>query len=97
VNKERPSAERLADLIGNLVDPVFPPKSVVVSYAGAGAVLYKGHIAENLPPGALDTLLPATATIAPEPYRAEVNHVVMLPSFLAGQDKVTIEVKPVLR
>lgn len=97
VSKERPAAERLSDLIANLVDPVFSPKSVVVSYAGAGAVTFKGHVAQNLPPGALDTMLPMTATVAPEPYRAEVNHVVTLPNYMSGQDKVTIDVKPVLR
>jgi hypothetical protein len=97
VDKERPSAENLTDLIGNLVDPVFPPKSIVVSYPGAQAVLYKGHIAENLPPGAIDAIRPATATIAPEQYRAEVDTVISLPSFMVGTDRVTVDVKSVLR
>jgi hypothetical protein len=59
--------------------------------------LYKGHVAENLPPGVLDTLLPASGTVAPEPYRAEVTQVVPLDVFMNGQDKVTVSVKPVLR
>jgi hypothetical protein len=97
VDKERPPAENLADLIANMVDPVFPPKSVVVSYSGENAVLYKGHVAQNLPPGAFDSIRPVSATIAPEAYRAEIHKVATLPSFMTGQDRVTVQVKPVLR
>jgi hypothetical protein len=97
VDKERPAAETLADLVSNLVDPVFPPKSIVVSYPGANAVTFKGHVAENLPPGAFDSIRPTTATIAPEAYRGDVHQVTALGSFMTGQDRVTIDVKPVLR
>jgi hypothetical protein len=97
VDKERPAAETLADLVSNLVDPVFPPKSMVVSYPGANAVTFKGHVAENLPPGAFDSIRPTTATIAPEAYRGDVHQVIALGSFMTGQDRVTIDVKPVLR
>lgn len=97
VDKERPAAENLSDLISNLVDPIFPPKSIVISYSGENAVAFKGHVAENLPPGAFDAIRPTSATVAPEAYRAEVNHVVPLTNFMTGQDRVTVEVKPVLR
>jgi hypothetical protein len=97
VDKERPAAETLTDLISNLVDPVFPSKSVVVSYAGANAVTFKGHVAENLPPGAFDSIRPTSATIAPDAYRADVHQVTPLGSFMTGQDHVTIDVKAVLR
>jgi hypothetical protein len=97
VDKERPAAENLTDLVSNLVDPVFPPRSVVVSYPGENAVTFKGRVAENLPPGAFDALRPLTATVAPDAYRAEAHQVVMLPDFMTGQDRVTVEVKPVLR
>jgi hypothetical protein len=97
VDKERAPAENLADLVSNLVDPIFPPKSLVVAYAGENAVLFKGHVAENLPPGAFDSIRPTTATVAPEPYRAEVHLVTPMPTFVTGQDRVTIDVKPVLR
>lgn len=97
VDKERPPAENLADLIANMVDPVFPPKSVVISYSGENAVLYRGHIAQDLPPGAFDSIRPVSATVAPEAYRAEVHQVATLPAFMTGQDRVTIQVKPVLR
>ena len=97
VDKERPAAETLSDLISNLVDPVFPPRSIVVSYPGENAVTFKGHVAENLPPGAFDSIRPLSATVAPDAYRAEAHQVVMLPDFMTGQDRVTVEVKPVLR
>jgi hypothetical protein len=97
VDKERAAAETLSDLVSNLVDPVFPPKSVVVSYAGANAVTFKGHVAENLPPGAFDSIRPVAATVAPEAYKAEVHQVTMLQDFMTGQDRVTVDVKAVLR
>ncbi|HEX4335450.1 MAG TPA: hypothetical protein VH062_06020 [Polyangiaceae bacterium] len=97
VDKERPAAETLTDLISNLVDPVFPPRSIVVSYPGENAVTFKGHVAENLPPGAFDSIRPLSATVAPDAYRAEAHQVIMLPEFMTGQDRVSVEVKPVLR
>lgn len=97
VDKERPTAENLGDLITNLVDPVFPPKSVVVSYAGANAVTFKGHVAVNLPPGAFDSIRPTGATVAPDPFRSEVHHVTALSDFMTGQDRITVDVRPVLR
>jgi hypothetical protein len=97
VDKERPAAETLSDLISNLVDPVFPPRSIVVSYPGENAVTFKGHVAQNLPPGAFDSIRPLSATVAPDAYRAEEHKVIMLPEFMTGQDRVTVEVKPVLR
>jgi hypothetical protein len=97
VDKERPAAETLTDLISNLVDPVFPPRSIVVSYPGENAVTFRGHVAENLPPGAFDSIRPLSATVAPDAYRAEAHQVIMLPEFMTGQDRVSVEVKPVLR
>jgi hypothetical protein len=97
VDKERPGAETLTDLVSNLVDPVFPPRSIVVSYPGENAVTFKGRVAQNLPPGAFDSIRPLTATVAPDAFRAEAHQVTMLPDFMTGQDRVTVEVKPVLR
>ncbi|HEX3594051.1 MAG TPA: SpoIVB peptidase S55 domain-containing protein, partial [Polyangiaceae bacterium] len=97
VDKERPAAETLTDLISNLVDPVFPPRSIVVSYPGENAVTFRGHVAENLPPGAFDSIRPLSATVAPDAYRAEAHQVIMLPEFMTGQDRVSVDVKPVLR
>jgi hypothetical protein len=97
VDKERPAAETLTDLVSNLVDPVFPPRSIVVSYPGENAVTFKGRVAQNLPPGAFDSIRPVSATVAPDAFRAEAHRVTMLPEFMTGQDRVTVEVKPVLR
>jgi hypothetical protein len=97
VDKERPAAETLTDLVSNLVDPVFPPRSIVVSYPGENAVTFKGRVAENLPPGAFDSIRPLTATVAPDAYRAEAHQVIPMSEFMTGQDRVTVDVKPVLR
>ncbi|MBM4362523.1 MAG: hypothetical protein FJ104_07565, partial [Deltaproteobacteria bacterium] len=97
VTKERPAAERLSDLIANLADPVYPPKSLVVSYPASPGVSFRGKVADNLPAGALDSIRPETASVAPETHRSEVRHVFALPSFLNGQDRVSLAVKPVLR
>ncbi|MEZ4219509.1 MAG: SpoIVB peptidase S55 domain-containing protein [Polyangiaceae bacterium] len=96
--KERADAENLGELIRNLEDATYPIKSVVVAYAtGDGAVSYKGRVAKNLPPGALDTLRPTTASVAPESFKNEARHAVSLGQFMVGTDRVQIDVKPVLR
>jgi hypothetical protein len=97
VDREKADPENLRDLVYNLKDPIYPPKSVVVSYSYGSAVSFKGQVAKNLPPGALDTIQPESATVAPVPFKSEIRHVTMLPEFMTGQDSVTVDVKPVLR
>ncbi|HMJ12400.1 MAG TPA: SpoIVB peptidase S55 domain-containing protein [Polyangiaceae bacterium] len=90
--------DTLAELVRNLENPVYPPKSVVVSYsAPAGAVSYRGHVAKNLPPGAMDSIRPTTSSVAPEAFQPMVRHVVPLSDFMVGQDRVSVSVRPVLR
>ncbi len=90
--------DTLAELVRNLENPVFPPKSIVVSYnAPAGAVSYRGHVAKNLPPGAMDSIRPTTSSVAPEAFQPMARHVVPLQDFLVGQDRVSVTVRPVLR
>lgn len=98
--EERDVAEpdTLAELVRNLEDPVYPPKSIVVSYnASAGAVSYRGHVAKNLPPGAMDSIRPTTSSVAPEAFQPMARHVVPLQDFLVGQDRVSVTIRPVLR
>ena len=98
VNKEKAAPDSFRSLVENLEDPIYPPKSVVVSYSsGAAAVSYKGHVVRNLPPGAFDTIRPTTSSVAPAPFRSQVRHVVLLDEFMTGQDKVSVTIKPVLR
>lgn len=98
VRKERADAENLSAMIRNFEDPTHPVKSVVVSFnTNSGAVAFRGHVAKNLPPGALDTIRPTTASVAPEAFRTEARHVVPLGEFMVGSDRVEVNVKPILR
>jgi hypothetical protein len=90
--------ETLDAFIANLVNPTYPPKSLVISYlTGSGAVAFKGHVATNLPPGALDSLRPTSSSVAPDAFKSELRQVIALDEYLTGEDKVTVTVKPVLR
>jgi hypothetical protein len=71
---------------------------VVVTYdSGDDAVAYRGVVADNIPPGALDLITPTTSSVFPRPFRSTVRRVVPLPVFLVGSDTVQVSVKPVLR
>jgi hypothetical protein len=98
VYKEKPDPENLKQLFENLRDPIYPPKSIVVSYsAQSGGIAFQGHVARNLPPGAIDALRPTSTSIGPDAFGTEVRHVVPLDDFMIGRDGVSIETKKVLR
>jgi hypothetical protein len=90
--------ENVGELVRSLENPVYPSKSVVISFAaGDAAVSYRGHVAKNLPPGALDALRPTTSSVAPEAFQSDTRHVVTLPQFMMGRDKVSVTIKQDLR
>lgn len=92
--RDRADPENLSMLIANLRDPVYPAKSIVVSYANkTGSVAYRSHVAQNLPPGAIDALQPTTTSIAPEAFRTEVRHVFPIEQFVVGRDSASVEIK----
>jgi hypothetical protein len=96
--REKAPPNTLAELVRNLENPVFPPKTVVVSYSGGdGGLAHNGKIATSLPPGALDVLRPTTTSIAPEAFQTTTRQVVSLDRFLIGRDRVTVTIRPVLR
>lgn len=96
--RDQPAPDTLADLIKNLENPVYPAKSVVVSYnTGDAGVTFKGRVARDLPPGALDAIRPATSSVAPETFATTTRVVVDLPEFMVGRDRVSVTVRPVLR
>jgi hypothetical protein len=96
--RDRPEPENVSELVKVLVDPFYPPKSLVVTYdSGADTVAYKGRVATELPPGAVDLINPTTSSVFPSPYGSVVRYVVPLDEFLVGQDTVTVTVKPILR
>lgn len=96
--KTKASPNKLSELIKNFEDPIYPPKSLVVSYSGkSGGVTYKGMIAEDLPAGAMDMIRPTQSSVAPESFAPIVRHVVPLPLFMVGGDRVSVIVRPVVR
>jgi len=97
VEHEQPEPENLDDFIRNLEQPLYPPKSVVVSYAAGSGVAFKGRVADHLPAGALDSIVQQTSSHSPQAFRSERRHVTELPMFLVGSASVTVRVRPVLR
>ncbi|MBN1612132.1 MAG: hypothetical protein JW940_36205 [Polyangiaceae bacterium] len=96
--RDRPEPENVSELVKVLVDPFYPAKSLVVTYdSGAGSVAYKGQVARELPPGAVDLINATTSSVFPAPFSSVVRHVVPLDEFMVGQDTVTVTVKPILR
>ncbi len=96
--REKASPNTLAELIKNLENPVYPPKTVIVSYTdGDAGLAYNGKVATSLPPGALDALRPTTSSIAPETFQTTTREVVPIDQFLIGRDRVTVTIRPVLR
>jgi hypothetical protein len=96
--REAAPPDTLAAMIRNLENQAFPPKSAVVTYStGSPAVSFRGRVAKNLPPGALDALRPTTSSVAPDAFQSNSRLVVPLSDFMVGRDKVTFRVRPVLR
>jgi hypothetical protein len=96
--RDQAAPDTLAEMIKNFVDPVYPAKSAVITFGtGDAAVSFRGHIAHDLPPGALDEIRPETSSIAPESFSTTTRVVVDLPEFMVGRDRVSVTVRPVLR
>ncbi|HTM46341.1 MAG TPA: SpoIVB peptidase S55 domain-containing protein [Polyangiaceae bacterium] len=96
VQRAHASPDSLAQTVENLQNPTYPPKSVVLSYVSGDGLAFKGRIAEDLPPGVMETMRPTTSTVAPEPYRSQTDQVVPLDDFVVGGDSVTVQVKSAL-
>jgi hypothetical protein len=97
VEREKPEPENLSEFISNLEQPIYPPRSIVVSYRSGEGVAFKGRVAEHLPAGALDAIQQRTSSFAPQSFRSEQRHVIEIPEFMIGSETVTIQVRPVLR
>jgi hypothetical protein len=96
--RETAAPESFAELLQNFVNPVYPPKSLVVSHASGGAGLaFRGRIAQNLPPGAIDAIRPTTSSIAPDAVSSNVRTVAPIGQFVVGRDRVSVSIRPVLR
>jgi SpoIVB peptidase S55 len=96
--RDQAAPDSLAELIKNFENPVYPAKSAVVSFGtGDAGVTFKGRVAHDLPPGALDVIRPETSSIAPETFATTTRVLVDLPQFMVGRDRVSVTVRPVLR
>ncbi len=97
-DREGAPPDNLSELIRNLENPTYPPRSVVVAFsAGNAAVSFKGRVAKNLPPGALDALRPTASSVGPDAFQTVVRKVFPLSEFMVGRDKLSVTVRPVLR
>ncbi|MEP7051613.1 MAG: SpoIVB peptidase S55 domain-containing protein [Pseudomonadota bacterium] len=96
--RDQAAPDSLADMIKNFENPVYPAKSAVITFGtGDAGVSFKGHIAHDLPPGALDVIRPETSSVAPESFPTTTRVVADLPEFMVGRDRVSVTVRPVLR
>jgi hypothetical protein len=96
--RDKAAPDSLREFIENLEEPLYPQRSVLVSYASPQAtVTHKGRIAEDLPPGVVDTLRPTSSSLGPDAYVTSTRHVFPIGHFLVGRDKVTVSIRPVMR
>lgn len=97
-NHEMAPAETLDELLRNLDEPVYLPKSLVVKFSNPGSTLaYRGRVAPHLPPGAVDVLSPTNALLAPAAFAATTRTVHPLPFYVLGRERVSIAIRPVMR
>jgi hypothetical protein len=94
VDKDLPAPETLGEFIRNLSVPIYPPKSVVVSFEkDSSGVAYRRHVANNLPVGALDRLQPTSTSIRPSRHQPFERRLIPLNYYMVGNDTVTLKVK----
>jgi hypothetical protein len=95
--REVAAPDSLKDLISNLVSPIYPPKSLVVSYDSGSGLAFRGRVAKNLPPGAVDAIRPTTSSIGPDSVESSVRVVTPVGQFVVGRDRVSVNIRPALR
>jgi hypothetical protein len=95
--REVAAPDSLKDMISNFVSPIYPPKSLVVSYDSGSGLAFRGRVAKNLPPGAVDAIRPTTSSIGPDSVESSVRHVTPIGSFVVGRDRVSVVIRPALR
>jgi hypothetical protein len=95
--REVASPDSLSEMIGNFVSPIYPPKSLVVSYDSGSGLAFRGRVAKNLPPGAVDAIRPTTSSIGPDSVESSVRAVTPIGQFVVGRDRVSVVIRPALR
>ncbi len=90
--------QSLWDLLANSTRQSVQPRSLVLSYrARAIGVAYKGHVADRLPPFAVDALRPANSDVAPDAFPSYTRVITPLDRYVDGSDRVRIHVNPIVR
>jgi hypothetical protein len=98
VDRPLPTPNTVAELMANLQNVTYDPESIVATFRlRESAAAYHGQLVSRLPPGAVDTLRPATASEAPEIFSAQVNIAVPLKRFILGHDSVRAQIRQILR
>jgi hypothetical protein len=89
--------DSLKELIANFVNPIYPPKSLVTSFDSGAGLAFRGRVAKNLPPGAVDAIRPTTSSIGPDSVESSVRVVAPIGQFVVGRDRVSVTIRPTLR
>jgi hypothetical protein len=90
--------DKLGELIANLRRQSYAAEVMVASVKlSEQGVAFNGMVADRLPRGALDTLRPASDTVAPEPFLSHTRTLVPVAGLVEGKDHVRVHVRPVLR
>ena len=95
--REVAAPDSLKDMINNFVSPIYPPKSLVVSFDSGSGLAFRGRVAKNLPPGAVDAIRPTTSSIGPDSVESSVRAVTPIGQFVVGRDRVSVAIRPALR
>ncbi len=95
--REVAAPDSLKEMIGNFVSPIYPPKSLVVSFDSGAGLAFRGRVAKNLPPGAVDAIRPTVSSIGPDSVESSVRAVTPIGQFVVGRDRVSVTIRPVLR
>ena len=97
VEKEKASAESLGELLNNVQDVTYPPRSIVLSYADGAGVGFRGQVVHNLPPGVLDMLASESTSMSPDVFSAATHRVFETPYFVLGRESVQVDVRQTLK
>ncbi|HYP89763.1 MAG TPA: SpoIVB peptidase S55 domain-containing protein [Polyangiaceae bacterium] len=95
--REVAAPDSLKEMIGNFVSPIYPPKSLVVSFDSGAGLAFRGRVAKNLPPGAVDAIRPTTSSIGPDSVESSVRAVTPVGQFVVGRDRVSVVIRQALR
>jgi SpoIVB peptidase S55 len=94
VPRVKPAPESLRDMVQNLAEPSYPPRSLVFSVEnGESGVAYRGLVVDSLPPGAADRLSTTSSALGPLEFRSMSHQIETMPYYIVGSSQVQVHVK----